>query len=178
MKIASVVLAAGLGKRMHSSLPKTLHPLLGKPIVFHALDAVLPHADFPPVLVTGFGSELVREEVAHAYGEKVCFALQAEQLGTGHAVRSTEDQLRGKADLLLVTFGDMPMLRPETSSVSSKFTTTQHCHDDERIGDFRSDQRVAGCGGHRGRSRRLNSSTVYNISAYRRRGMALAEPGS
>jgi len=114
MKIASVVLAAGLGKRMHSSLPKTLHPLLGKPIVFHALDAVLPHADFPPVLVTGFGSELVREEVAHAYGEKVCFALQAEQLGTGHAVRSTEDQLRGKADLLLVTFGDMPMLRPET----------------------------------------------------------------
>ena len=114
MTIASVVLAAGLGKRMHSSLPKTLHPLLGKPIVFHALDAVLPHADFPPVLVTGFGSELVREEVARAYGDKVCFALQAEQLGTGHAVRSAEDQLRGKADLLLVTLGDMPMLRPET----------------------------------------------------------------
>ena len=114
MKIASVVLAAGLGKRMHSTLPKTLHPLLGIPIVFHALNAVLPHADFPPVLVTGFGSEVVREEVAREYGEKVTFALQAEQLGTGHAVRSAEDILRGKADILLVTFGDMPMLRPET----------------------------------------------------------------
>ena len=114
MTIASVILAAGLGKRMHSSLPKTLHPLLGKPIVFHALDAVLPKLDLPPVLVTGYGSELLREEIARVYGEKVNFALQAEQLGTGHAVRSAEDQLRGKADLLLVTFGDMPMLRPET----------------------------------------------------------------
>jgi len=66
------------------------------------------------VLVTGFGSEQVREEVAQAYGDKVRFALQAEQLGTGHAVRSAEDQLRGKADIMLVTFGDMPMLRPET----------------------------------------------------------------
>ena len=109
MKIASVVLAAGLGKRMHSTLPKTLHPLLGQPIVFHALNAVLPHADFPPVLVTGFGSEVVREEVAREYGEKVTFALQAEQLGTGHAVRSAEEILRGKADIMLVTFGDMPM---------------------------------------------------------------------
>lgn len=114
MAIASVILAAGLGKRMHSSLPKTLHTVLGKPIVFHALDAVLPKADLPPVIVTGYGSELVREEITRAYGEKVSFALQAEQLGTGHAVRSAEDQLRGKAEIVLVTFGDMPMLRPET----------------------------------------------------------------
>ncbi len=114
MTIASVILAAGLGKRMRSNLPKTLHPLLGKPIVFHALDAVLPYVDLAPVLVTGFGGEQVREELARAYGSAVTFALQAEQLGTGHAVRSAEDQLRGKADMLLVTFGDMPMLRPET----------------------------------------------------------------
>ena len=114
MTIASVILAAGLGKRMRSNLPKTLHPLLGKPIVFHALDAVLPYVDLAPVLVTGFGGEQVREELARAYGSAVTFALQDEQLGTGHAVRSAEDQLRGKADMLLVTFGDMPMLRPET----------------------------------------------------------------
>ena len=114
MTIASVILAAGLGKRMRSNLPKTLHPLLGKPIVFLALDAVLPYVDLAPVLVTGFGGEQVREELARAYGSAVTFALQAEQLGTGHAVRSAEDQLRGKADMLLVTFGDMPMLRPET----------------------------------------------------------------
>ena len=75
MTIASVILAAGLGKRMHSSLPKALHPLLGKPIVFHALDAVLPQVDLPPVLVTGYGSERVREQVARAYGERVSFAL-------------------------------------------------------------------------------------------------------
>ena len=114
MTTASVILAAGLGKRMRSNLPKTLHPLLGKPIVFHALDAVLPYVDLAPVLVTCFGGEQVREELARAYGSAVTFALQAEQLGTGHAVRSAEDQLRGKADMLLVTFGDMPMLRPET----------------------------------------------------------------
>ena len=114
MTTASVILAAGLGKRMRSNLPKTLHPLSGKPIVFHALDAVLPYVDLAPVLVTGFGGEQVREELARAYGSAVTFALQAEQLGTGHAVRSAEDQLRGKADMLLVTFGDMPMLRPET----------------------------------------------------------------
>ena len=114
MTTASVILAAGLGKRMRSNLPKTLHPLLGKPNVFHALDAVLPYVDLAPVLVTGFGGEQVREELARAYGSAVTFALQAEQLGTGHAVRSAEDQLRGKADMLLVTFGDMPMLRPET----------------------------------------------------------------
>lgn len=114
MTIASVILAAGLGKRMHSTLPKTLHPLLGKPIVFHALDAVLPHVELAPVLVTGFGSERVREELTRAYGDRINFALQAEQLGTGHALRSAEAQLRGKADIILVTFGDMPMLRPET----------------------------------------------------------------
>lgn len=114
MTIASVILAAGLGKRMHSTLPKTLHPLLGKPIVFHALDAVLPFADLPPVLITGFGSELVQEGVAKEYGSRVQFAFQAEQLGTGHAVRSAEELLRGSADVLLVTLGDMPMLRAET----------------------------------------------------------------
>ena len=76
MTIASVVLAAGLGKRMHSALPKTLHSVLGKPIVFHALDAVLPHTDLAPALVTGYGSELVREEVARVYGERVAFVLQ------------------------------------------------------------------------------------------------------
>lgn len=114
MITSSVILAAGLGKRMRSSLPKTLHPLLGKPIVFHALDAVLPHTDLPPVMVTGFGSEQVREAVEHEYGSKVQFAFQAEQLGTGHAVRSAEDLLIGKSDILLVTFGDMPMLRSET----------------------------------------------------------------
>jgi len=114
MTTASVILAAGLGKRMHSTLPKTLHPLLGQPIVFHAIDAVLPYTDLPPVLVTGYGGEMVREEVERTYGDRVQFALQAEQLGTGHAVRSAEDQLRGNAEIILVTFGDMPMLRPES----------------------------------------------------------------
>ena len=74
MTTASVILAAGLGKRMRSNLPKTLHPLLGKPIVFHALDAVLPYVDLAPVLVTGFGGEQVREELARAYGSAVTFA--------------------------------------------------------------------------------------------------------
>jgi len=54
MKTASILLAAGLGKRMRSALPKMLHPVLGKPIVLHALAAVQPLADLPPVVVVGY----------------------------------------------------------------------------------------------------------------------------
>ena len=58
MKIASVVLAAGMGTRMKSRLPKMMHPLLGKPIVAHALSAVMGASDLPPVVVLGHGSEM------------------------------------------------------------------------------------------------------------------------
>ena len=114
MKIASVVLAAGMGTRMKSRLPKMLHPILGKPMILHALDAVLPHADLPPVVVVGHGSEAVKEAVLAAYPNQTNFALQAEQLGTGHAVLSAREMLAGKSDLVLISVADMPMVRAET----------------------------------------------------------------
>lgn len=114
MTIASVVLAAGMGTRMKSRLPKMLHPILGKPMILHALNAVLPYADLPPVVVVGHGAEAVREVVQNTFPGQVDFALQAEQLGTGHAVLSAKDLLRGKSNLVLVTCADMPMLQADT----------------------------------------------------------------
>ncbi len=113
MIIASIVLAAGLGTRMKSRKPKMMHTILGKPIVLHALSAVIEHSDLPPIIIVGHGSDTVRQLVEETYPERVQFAFQAEQLGTGHAVMIAEPLLANKSDLVLVTFADMPMLRKE-----------------------------------------------------------------
>jgi len=110
MTIASIILAAGQGTRMRSKLPKVLHPLAGKPMVWHALNAVKAVTVLPPVLVVGYKAETIKE----AIGEGVDYALQEKQLGTGHAVASARDLLEGKADTILVTFADMPLLQQET----------------------------------------------------------------
>ncbi len=110
MILASILLAAGEGTRMRSKHPKVLHPIAGKPMLWHALNAVQDLVDLPPVIVVGHGADAVKEAIA----EDVSFALQAEQLGTGHAVACTRSLLEGKADLLLVTFADMPLLRKES----------------------------------------------------------------
>ncbi len=111
MTIASIILAAGQGTRMRSKLPKVLHPVAGKPMVWHAIRAVSQLADLPPVIVVGFGAEAVKQSLK---AERVDFALQAEQLGTGHAVASARPNLEGKANLVLVTYADMPLLRGES----------------------------------------------------------------
>jgi bifunctional UDP-N-acetylglucosamine pyrophosphorylase/glucosamine-1-phosphate N-acetyltransferase len=110
MTFASIILAAGEGTRMRSKLPKVLHPLAGKPLVWHALKAVEGLVDLPPVLVVGHGADAVKAAV----GDNAEFALQAEQLGTGHAVMMAQPLLESKADTLLVTFADMPLLRGES----------------------------------------------------------------
>ncbi len=121
MTIASVVLAAGMGTRMKSRTPKMLHKLLGKPLVMYSLSSVIDISALPPVVVVGHGSEDVTQAVQDVYGERVQFALQAEQLGPGHAVMSAEKMLAGKSDLVLVTLADMPMLREETIAAILKF---------------------------------------------------------
>lgn len=121
MTIASVVLAAGMGTRMKSRTPKMLHNLLGKPLVMHSISSVIGISDLPPIIVVGYGSEDVIQVVQDAHGERVQFAIQAEQLGTGHAVMSAEPNLAGKSDLVLVTLADMPMLREETIALILKF---------------------------------------------------------
>ena len=110
MKIASIILAAGQGTRMRSDLPKVLHPLLGRPLVRYALDSAKSLTQSKPVLVVGYGADAIRQEI----GDAARFVLQEPQLGTGHAVQQAEPLLRGQADLVLVTYADMPLLSLET----------------------------------------------------------------
>jgi bifunctional UDP-N-acetylglucosamine pyrophosphorylase/glucosamine-1-phosphate N-acetyltransferase len=110
MKIAAVLLAAGEGTRMRSTINKVLHPLLGKPMVWYSLQAVNAVTPELPVVVVGNGAESVRAAV----GDAARFVVQEERLGTGHAVMQAEDLLRDKADLVLVAYADMPLLTAET----------------------------------------------------------------
>jgi bifunctional UDP-N-acetylglucosamine pyrophosphorylase/glucosamine-1-phosphate N-acetyltransferase len=110
MKITAVILAAGQGTRMNSDLPKVLHPVCGLPMIAHSLVAVKTASHETPVVIIGHGAEAVREFL----GEKARCVVQDPQLGTGHAVQQAESTLRGKTDLVIVTYADMPLLRPET----------------------------------------------------------------
>ncbi|MBM4429133.1 MAG: UDP-N-acetylglucosamine diphosphorylase/glucosamine-1-phosphate N-acetyltransferase [Chloroflexi bacterium] len=109
-KLAVVVLAAGQGTRMRSSLPKVLHSIAGRPMIEYILDAVAQVTEDRPVLVIGHGADLIRQTV----GDTVTYVLQEEQLGTGHAVLQARDRLQGGADDVLVLYGDMPLLSPLT----------------------------------------------------------------
>ncbi len=110
MKTASILLAAGKGTRMRSKLLKVLHPLGGKPMLWHSLQQARRIGDLPPVVIVGYQGERVRE----AFGDMAEFITQEEQLGTGHAVLQAKERLAGKSDLVLILFGDMPLVRAET----------------------------------------------------------------
>ena len=110
MKVTAILLAAGQGTRMKSDLPKVLHPVLGKPMIWHALEAVKQASSETPVVVVGHGAEKVTEYL----GDSARTVLQDPQLGTAHAVMQAEALLRGTCDLALVCYADMPLLRGET----------------------------------------------------------------
>ena len=110
MKIGSVILAAGQGTRMRSQLPKVLHPLLGKPMLQYAIDVVRETTQALPVVVLGHEAEAVRQ----AFSGQAEFVKQEPQLGTGHALLQAERLLAGQADLVLVTYGDMPLFTAQT----------------------------------------------------------------
>ncbi len=105
-----VILAAGKGTRMRSDLPKVLHPLAGRPLVSHVIRAAQEIEASRICVVYGFGGDAVPKALA---GEKLTFVLQAEQLGTGHAVQQALPQLH-KHGVTLVLFGDVPLIRPDT----------------------------------------------------------------
>jgi bifunctional UDP-N-acetylglucosamine pyrophosphorylase/glucosamine-1-phosphate N-acetyltransferase len=110
MTLAAVILAAGQGTRLKTSRPKVLHRLGGRPLIEYAVAAAQALAAEPPVLVVGHSAD----EVRAALGERVRYVTQEQQLGTGHAMMQTEAALRGQSDLVLVTYGDMPLIRAET----------------------------------------------------------------
>jgi len=111
----AIVMAAGKGTRMKSSLPKVMHPVGGRPMVMQVVDACLGAGCRRVVAVVGYQQELVRGALA-GYGDKVAFAVQAEQLGTGHAVKCTESLLSGPdaPREVFILAGDGPLIRPET----------------------------------------------------------------
>jgi bifunctional UDP-N-acetylglucosamine pyrophosphorylase/glucosamine-1-phosphate N-acetyltransferase len=109
MALDIIVLAAGLGKRMRSDLPKVLHPLAGRPLLAHVLDAARALAPKKIIVVHGHDAERVRA----AFPDKsITWALQAEQLGTGHAVMQAMPQVA--AEEVVILYGDVPLVRPAT----------------------------------------------------------------
>jgi bifunctional UDP-N-acetylglucosamine pyrophosphorylase/glucosamine-1-phosphate N-acetyltransferase len=109
--VAAIVLAAGMGKRMRSDMAKVLHPVRGRPMLDHVLDAVRGAGVGRIVVVIGHQAERVRAAMA---GRGVEFALQAEQLGTGHAVRQAEPLLGQAGGTVFVLCGDTPLLTSGT----------------------------------------------------------------
>ena len=105
----AVILAAGQGKRMRSSLPKVLHPLAGRPVVCYVVDAAREAGFGRCVAVVGAEGEAVRA----ALGDGIEYAVQPEPLGTGHALAQAQEAL-GHAEQLLVLNGDVPLITPET----------------------------------------------------------------
>ncbi len=110
MTIDVVILAAGKGTRMKSDLPKPLHLLLGKPLINYVIESAAPLADNPPLIIVGYGGDQIKDTL----GDQLRYASQSELLGTGHAVQQAEDLLRGQSDLVLVLYGDMPLVRTQT----------------------------------------------------------------
>ncbi len=110
MRVTAILLAAGQGTRMKSSLPKVLHSVAGKPMIWHALQAISQSTTEKPIVVVGHGAD----EVKKYLGDSASPVLQEPQLGTGHAVMQAEALLKGKTDLVVVCYSDMPLLRGET----------------------------------------------------------------
>src|SRR2546421_1983124 len=122
---ATVVLAAGKGTRMRSTLPKVLHPLVGVPLLAHVLNALeaIPSTSafasfsatthsYRPIVVLGHEAS----QVETAFGERYLYAIQQEQLGTGHALLSAHDafgKLEPLPQVVLVCYGDTPLVHSE-----------------------------------------------------------------
>lgn len=109
-KIA-LILAAGKGKRMKSDLPKILHKLNGRYIIDYVIESARKAGLDHQILVIGHQAEMVRKVLAD---RKVEFVLQAEQLGTGHAVMVAEPNLDQFDGDLVILCGDMPLVKAET----------------------------------------------------------------
>lgn len=111
--IRAIILAAGKGARMpRHDLPKVLYPVGGKPMIKYLIESFEKVGIRYPICVVGFKKELVMKEL----GDKCEYAVQEEQLGTGHAVMAAKEALEGHSGLTFIAYGDMPFWSPETLS--------------------------------------------------------------
>lgn len=108
--VSVVILAAGKGTRMYSDLPKVLHPLAGKPMVQHVIDSALTLGARQVHLVYGHGGDQLK---AYLSGQPLNWVLQAQQLGTGHAMQQAAPDFSDDEDILML-YGDVPLIAPAT----------------------------------------------------------------
>lgn len=131
----AVVLAAGRGTRMKSDLPKVLFPVLGRPMIHWVLDALQAAGFRRQIVVVGYRADDVRQELSGREG--VDFALQTEQLGTGHAVEQARHLLQSHQGPVLVVAGDSPLIQADSiKKLLSQFRdggTEQHQDDGSAI---------------------------------------------
>jgi bifunctional UDP-N-acetylglucosamine pyrophosphorylase/glucosamine-1-phosphate N-acetyltransferase len=109
----TIVLAAGEGTRMQSSMPKVLHPVAGQSLLAHVLEAAPKGAGATLAVVIGPGHQAVADEVKRLRPDAATF-IQRERLGTAHAVLAAREAVARGADDLLVVFGDTPLISAET----------------------------------------------------------------
>ena len=110
MNLTVVILAAGAGTRMHSALPKVLHPIGGKPMLGHVLNAAFALTPSQVVVVYGHGGGLVRQSISD---ERVTWVEQLERLGTGHAVAQAMPHIQDE-NVVVVLYGDVPLIASNT----------------------------------------------------------------
>jgi len=110
--LAAILLAAGKGTRMKSNIPKVLHDVAGRPMLFYPLDVLEEIKAGRVVVVVGFCADRVRKEAGG--GKNIRFVDQAEQLGTGHAVMTATKALKGFVGDVLILSGDVPLISAST----------------------------------------------------------------
>ena len=117
MALAAIVLCAGKGTRMKSEKAKVLHQILGRPLFAYPAARALGIGASPVVAVVGHQADEVKQAIQRTFPDgPLRFALQAEQKGTGHAVRCAEEALRDFSGPVLILYGDVPLIREETLS--------------------------------------------------------------
>src|SRR5580658_5514527 len=110
---SAVIMAAGQGTRMKSAIPKVLHTVAGRPIVYYPVRAALEAGCNEVVVVVGHGRDQVTAWLAREFGQRVRTAVQEEQKGTGDATRSGLSKIASSATHVLVCNGDIPLLLAE-----------------------------------------------------------------
>ncbi|MCO8124955.1 NTP transferase domain-containing protein [Stieleria sp. TO1_6] len=122
----AIILAAGKGTRMKSDLPKVLCPVVGRAMIHFVIDALEAAGIHRQIVVVGYQADAVKAELATRRNSNIEFALQAEQLGTGHAVQCCEQPLADQTGPTIVVAGDSPLIQASSlKTLLNHFADTQ-----------------------------------------------------